>query len=458
MPSSLNADNGVVSGTAGLKSSADNSGVLDLQTNGTTAISISASQVVTFANQPAYTGGTANGVLYLNGSKVLTSGSALTFDGSQLDIPLGSAAAPSLSTPTDPNTGMFFPTADTIAFAEGGVEAMRLDINGNLLLGATSQNGTTSRLYLKQSVDTGFRGVNVVSADVKEWVGSFSILSDGVLNIAQSYLGGTGAYQPISFTTGVSERMRLDTSGNLGIGTTGPDAKLQVAGNATIGNYVAATNVSLNFNGVASKAKRIIFKTSGTESWLIGMGAASETDAFEIYNGNGQMALSFAKATSNATFVSNIGVGNATPTTSGTGITFPATQSASADANTLDDYEEGTWTPTLNFDIGGTGIVYGTRQGTYTKIGRVVTIAYYIEIASGVSGSDYFCRLTLPFSGVTLIQDTRVKQWNSSLPNWALSLGGSNPVFFYDNGFSQYATGADVNGRTISGSYTYWAS
>ena len=155
MPSSVNADNGVVSGTAGLKSSADNSGVLDLQTNGTTAISISASQVVTFANQPAYTGGTANGVLYLNGSKVLTSGSALTFDGSQLDIPLGSAGTPSLSTPTDPNTGMFFPAADTIAFAEGGVEAMRLDASGNLNMTGGGTANTANTFGFKNRIING---------------------------------------------------------------------------------------------------------------------------------------------------------------------------------------------------------------------------------------------------------------------------------------------------------------
>lgn len=49
MASSLNADNGVISGSAGLKSSADSSGVLALQTNGTTAISIDTSQNVTMA-------------------------------------------------------------------------------------------------------------------------------------------------------------------------------------------------------------------------------------------------------------------------------------------------------------------------------------------------------------------------------------------------------------------------
>lgn len=52
------------------------------------------------------------------------------------------------------------------------------------------------------------------------------------------------------------------------------------------------------------------------------------------------------------------------------GVQFPATQSASADANTLDDYEEGTWTPTLT-SFGGTGL---SASGTYIKVGRIVTI------------------------------------------------------------------------------------
>jgi hypothetical protein len=53
-------------------------------------------------------------------------------------------------------------------------------------------------------------------------------------------------------------------------------------------------------------------------------------------------------------------------------ITFPATQSASADANTLDDYEEGTWTPSIiGSTTAGTG-TYTTQQGTYTKIGNIV--------------------------------------------------------------------------------------
>lgn len=53
-------------------------------------------------------------------------------------------------------------------------------------------------------------------------------------------------------------------------------------------------------------------------------------------------------------------------------IKFPATQNASADANTLDDYEEGTWTPGISFGGGTTGITYTTRVGYYTKIGNRV--------------------------------------------------------------------------------------
>lgn len=58
MPSTINADNGVVSGSAGLKYAADNSGVLQLQTNGTTAASISTAQVVNFTNPITVAGAT----------------------------------------------------------------------------------------------------------------------------------------------------------------------------------------------------------------------------------------------------------------------------------------------------------------------------------------------------------------------------------------------------------------
>jgi hypothetical protein len=78
-----------------------------------------------------------------------------------------------------------------------------------------------------------------------------------------------------------------------------------------------------------------------------------------------------------------IGVGNATPSTSGAGITFPATQSASTNANTLDDYEEGTWTPTQGSGL----VVVGafSSSGTYTKVGRLVTITGIVSGATSIA-------------------------------------------------------------------------
>jgi hypothetical protein len=73
------------------------------------------------------------------------------------------------------------------------------------------------------------------------------------------------------------------------------------------------------------------------------------------------------------------------------GITFPATQVPSADANTLDDYEEGTWTPSLNFGGSTTGITYqGYNQlGYYQKIGNIVyfSCTQYLSSKGSATGS-----------------------------------------------------------------------
>jgi len=92
-----------------------------------------------------------------------------------------------------------------------------------------------------------------------------------------------------------------------------------------------------------------------------------------------------------------LGVGNATPSTSGAGITFPATQSASSDANTLDDYEEGTWTPVVTgSSTAGTG-TYSIQEGCYTKIGNMV-IAYCFITWSAHTGTGDFTITGLPFA------------------------------------------------------------
>lgn len=91
------------------------------------------------------------------------------------------------------------------------------------------------------------------------------------------------------------------------------------------------------------------------------------------------------------TFIGNV-------TASGVGITFPPQQVASSNANTLDDYEEGTWTPNLTrFTTGFT--LTQTRSGRYIKIGSVVVLWGTINItAVSAQGSNFWALDGLPFA------------------------------------------------------------
>jgi len=119
--------------------------------------------------------------------------------------------------------------------------------------------------------------------------------------------------------------------------------------------------------------------STGTATFTIESPATSTNRTLTLPDNTGTII------TQNSTpaFASTIGVGGATPSTSGAGITFPATQSASSDANTLDDYEEGTWTPS----VGGTATYDGLTYGRYTKIGNVVTCQFRIAITLIGTGS-----------------------------------------------------------------------
>jgi hypothetical protein len=78
-------------------------------------------------------------------------------------------------------------------------------------------------------------------------------------------------------------------------------------------------------------------------------------------------------------------------------IQFPATQNASSNANTLDDYEEGTWTPVLVFGGGNTGMVISIQTASYTKIGRVVHIQFRFAYTTKGSSTGSALLGGLPF-------------------------------------------------------------
>jgi len=131
----------------------------------------------------------------------------------------------------------------------------------------------------------------------------------------------------------------------------------------------------------------------------------TDTDTGVYYPAANQVAIAtsgtqamLANASQGVQFANAIGVGATTPTTSGVGITFPATQSASTNVNTLDDYEEGTWTPSAGSESGVLTATYGVRTGKYVKIGRWVWCGFDIQLASRtVTGSLAFL-YGLPFA------------------------------------------------------------
>jgi hypothetical protein len=148
-----------------------------------------------------------------------------------------------------------------------------------------------------------------------------------------------------------------------------------------------------------------------------------------------------------------IGIGGTTPSGSGAGITFPATQSASTDANTLDDYEEGTWTPLLNYLWTISGTV--TATGTYTKIGRQVFVTWKIVCSGGGSvamGSGAQMQSCLPFS----VASPAVGGWGVS-SNYGAAANTQNLIV---DGTTIYPAGSwtAVANASYAGTVTYYTT
>ena len=79
-------------------------------------------------------------------------------------------------------------------------------------------------------------------------------------------------------------------------------------------------------------------------------------------------------------------------------LSFPATQNPSSSANVLDDYEEGTWSPQMLVQTLSTGVVQSITEGTYIKIGRVVTVCGAIVLTNKGAGTGVITIGNLPFS------------------------------------------------------------
>lgn len=137
-------------------------------------------------------------------------------------------------------------------------------------------------------------------------------------------------------------------------------------------------------------------------------------------------------------------------------IKFPASQNASADANTLDDYEEGTWTPGLTFGGGSTGLTFTTRVGHYTKVGNQVTVSGQLVINAKGSSTGNTKLTGLPFACKTGARGALNAGFVSGMSSLTagISLGIDSAVSVADvlrpgtTGASALATEANFNNGT----------
>jgi hypothetical protein len=134
---------------------------------------------------------------------------------------------------------------------------------------------------------------------------------------------------------------------------------------------------------------------SGTGTFTIASPNSNNNRTLTIPDAAGTLAL-----LQTPSFATTIGVGGATPATTGVGITFPAAFSGSSDANTLDDYEEGNFTPTVRGATTAGTITYDTTNtfGRYVKIGPLVNFQLAVVVTAGSGASGDFQVTNLPFT------------------------------------------------------------
>jgi hypothetical protein len=291
-------------------------------------------------------------------SATLATTAANTFTAVQT-LTAGSASAPALTTTGDTNTGIFFPAADTIAFAEGGTEAMRLDSAGNMGLGVTpsawSSGIKAAQIGLGACVfgsTSSYNNTNVTANMFYNSGGSPIYQGSDFASFYQQVSGSHRWFNAPSGTAGnaisFTQAMTLDASGNLGVGTTSPTQKITANGS------IRLTGNSSNFNETGAQMDS--YDGLRLASY-ISTGSAIQF----LTNASGGNTAERARIDSSG----NLLVGKTAPNSSVVGWEckptgeFSATMSASTNS-TVTNYVFSTGAGAARFYIGMGGTVYAT--------------------------------------------------------------------------------------------------
>ena len=355
---------------------------------------------------------------------------------------------------TSNQVGLSFYTTNNL---DTPTEKMRIDSSGNVGIGTSSPSNFDQRVnapHLVVGSGSNSAGVTVYSGAANQ--GSINF-ADGT-GTTQQYEGGllySHSSNYMSFhTNGGSERMRLNSSGNLTVGTTDDAVWNDTSGTGGInlrsdGILAAARNGGepLLLNRIGTDGELIKFKKNGSDVGSIGVSNSNVTI------GNGGAGIKFTGSinllepwtpSSNSASDGAIDIGYSGGRFKDLYLSGGVYLGGTGSANKLDDYEEGTFTTTLSPTAGTITLKADGDLVSYRKIGSMVwiTARVVVDSVSSPSGTDFFIT-NLPY----IIKS----------PPTDNETGGASAVTYYDASVGAYITTSlpSVDGNVAGLSYQW---